>query len=104
MDALKEKYRFKNITKNNKEEIQAYKEKENNIDEEMSRLKFYLEEAKRVEEVLTKQLQENENHCEKLDSEVITLRKDLEKTKSQLNLNLKFGKGSKTLEKIINNQ
>jgi len=50
---------------------------------------------------LRKQVQEKEKHCENLELEIAGLRKELKKTKTQLNLNLRFSKGFKTLDEII---
>jgi len=49
-------------------------------------------------DTLTYQLAEKEKHNEKLECEIVGIRKDLEKTKS---LNLRFAKGSETLDEII---
>jgi len=49
-------------------------------------------------DTLTYQLAEREKHNEKLECEIVRLRKDLEKAKS---LNLRFAKGSETLNEII---
>eukprot|EP00253_Pinus_taeda_P033923 PITA_33923 len=49
-------------------------------------------------DTLTYQLAEKEKHNEKLECEIVGLRKDLEKTKSP---NLRFAKGSETFNKII---
>ena len=49
-------------------------------------------------DTLTYQLAEKEKRNEKLECEIVGLRKDLEKTKY---LNLRFAKGSKTLNEII---
>ena len=49
-------------------------------------------------DTLTYQLAEREKHNEKLECEIVGLRKDLEKTKA---LNLRFAKGSETLNEII---
>ena len=46
-------------------------------------------------------LDEKEKSLEKLECEIVGLRKEIEKTKA---LNLKFVKGSKTLDEIINVQ
>jgi len=58
-----------------------------------------LEEYKRKEEVLINQIKENENICDKLEAEIVVLRKDLEKFKTQI----KFIKRSKTLDNILSN-
>ena len=69
--------------------------------EEMSRLKTCLEEKNVIIETLQIQLDEKEQSLEKLEGEIVGLRKEIEKTKA---LNLKFVKGSETLDEIINVQ
>ena len=59
--------------------------------EEITQLKICLEEKNIFIDILTHQLTERENHNEKLECQVVSLRKELEKTK---HLNLRFGKGS----------
>lgn len=49
-------------------------------------------------DTLTFQLAEREKHNEKLECEIVGLRKDIENTKD---LNLRFAKGSETLDEII---
>ena len=49
-------------------------------------------------DTLTFQLAEREKHNEKLECEIVGLRKDIEKSKA---LNLRFSKGSETLDEII---
>ena len=49
-------------------------------------------------DTLTFQLVEREKHNEKLECEIVGLRKDIEKTKD---LNLRFSKGPETLNEII---
>jgi hypothetical protein len=46
------------------------------------------------------QIKEKENICEKLEAEITSLRKYLEKSKTQI----KFIKGYETLDNILNNQ
>jgi len=64
---------------------------EENFHEEISKLKICLEENNMIVYTLTYQLAEKEKQSEKLECEIVGLRKDLEKTKS---LNLRFDKGS----------
>ena len=71
---------------------------EDGLYEEISKLKIYLEEKSMIIDTLTFQLVEREKHNEKLECEIVGLRKEIEKTKA---LNLKFAKGSKTLDEII---
>ena len=66
--------------------------------DEKNKLKICLEESKITIETLKNQLEEKEKHNEKLECEVVSLRKELEKGKTQ---NLRFAKGSETLDEII---
>ena len=63
--------------------------------EEISRLKTCLEEKNVIIEALQIQLDRKEQSLEKLEGEIVGLRKEIEKTKA---LNLKFVKGSETLD------
>eukprot|EP00253_Pinus_taeda_P029264 PITA_29264 len=71
---------------------------EDDLYEEISKLKICLEEKSMIIDTLTFQLAEKEKHNEKLECEIVGLRKDIEKTKA---LNLRFAKGSETLDEII---
>ena len=71
---------------------------EEGLYEEISKLKICLEEKNMTIDTLTFQLAEREKHNEKLECEIVGLRKDIEKTKA---LNLRFAKGSETLNEII---
>jgi hypothetical protein len=57
-----------------------------------------------MEEVLIIQLKKKEEKCEELQSEIVCLRKELEKTIIKLNRSLKFEKSIETLESIISCQ
>eukprot|EP00253_Pinus_taeda_P005677 PITA_05677 len=69
--------------------------------EEISRLKTCIEEKNMIIDTLQFQIDEKEKYLEKLEGEIVGLRKEIEKTKA---INLKFVKGSKTLDEIINVQ
>ena len=71
---------------------------EEDLHEEISKLKICLEEKNMIIDTLTCQLAKKEKHNEKLECEIVGLRKDLEKMKS---LNLRFAKGSETLNETI---
>ena len=60
-----------------------------------------IEEKNVIIDTLQFQLDEKEKSLEKLECEIVGLRKEIEKTKA---LNLKFVKGSETLDEIINVQ
>eukprot|EP00253_Pinus_taeda_P029759 PITA_29759 len=70
---------------------------EDDLYEEISKLKICLEEKNMIIDTLTFQLAEREKHNEKLECEIVGLRKDIEKTKA---LNIRFAKGSETLDEI----
>lgn len=67
---------------------------EDDLHKEISKLKIYLEEKNMIIDTLTYQLAEREKRNEKLECEIVGLRKDIEKTKS---LNIIFAKGLETL-------
>jgi hypothetical protein len=54
-----------------------------------------------MEEVVRIQLKENEENCEKLEDEIVSLRKELEKSTTHLNRRLKFEKSTEILDDII---
>eukprot|EP00253_Pinus_taeda_P010214 PITA_10214 len=69
--------------------------------EEITRLKRVIEEKNMIIDTLQIQIDEKEKHSKKLEGEIVALRKEIEKTKA---INLKFVKGSETLDEIINVQ
>eukprot|EP00253_Pinus_taeda_P009420 PITA_09420 len=71
---------------------------EEGLYEEISKLKICLEEKNMIIDTLTFQLAEIDKHNEELECEIVGLRKEIEKTKA---LNLRFAKGSETLDEII---
>jgi hypothetical protein len=88
------------------EEITRLKnEKEDmKVDDEISKsfetiihLKTQIEEAKRVEELLKNQINEKEESCDKLEAEIVDLRKKVEKSNKFLN-------SSKILDEILESQ
>ena len=64
---------------------------EDDLYEEIYKLKIYFEERDMIIYTLTFQLAEREKHNEKLECEIVGLRKDLEKMKSLI---IRFAKGS----------
>eukprot|EP00253_Pinus_taeda_P035433 PITA_35433 len=71
---------------------------EEGIYEEISKLKVCLKEKNMIIDTLTFQLAKKDRHNEELECENVGLRKNIEKTKV---LNLRFAKGSETLDEII---
>jgi hypothetical protein len=87
--------------------LQKYEEEDHDLEETEKTiiiLKTQLEEEKRIEEVVRSQLKEKEENCKKLEAEIISLRKELEKTIDQLNRSLKFGKSTEILDNILSFQ
>ena len=74
---------------------------EQGLYEEISKLKICSEEKNMIIDTLTFQLAESKKHDEKLQCEIVGLRKDIEKIKA---LNLRFAKGYETLDEIIKMQ
>ena len=70
-----------------------------NLYDEITRLKRIIEEKNVIIDTLQIQIDEKEKHFEKLEGEIVAIRKEIEKTKA---INLKFVKGSETLDEIIN--
>ena len=69
--------------------------------EDISLLKLELEEAKKIEDNLKKQLTEEKMRCEALEEEVATTRKELEKFQALYHQNLLSIKASEELSKNI---
>jgi hypothetical protein len=88
------------LEKGSREEMDMLEDalKDSDFLDENNKLKICLEESKITIETLKNQLEEKEKHNEKLECEVVSLRKELEKVKT---LNLRFAKGSETLDEII---
>jgi len=72
-----------------------------NLYDKITSLKRSIEEKNAIIDALQSQIDEKERHFEKLEGEIVNIRKEIEKTKA---INLKFVKGSGTLDNIINVQ
>jgi hypothetical protein len=57
-----------------------------------------------IEEVVRIQLKEKEENCEKLEDEIVSLRKELEKTIDHLSRSLNFFKSNEILDNILSYQ
>ena len=71
---------------------------ENYFLEEINQLNICLEEKKIAINSLKNQLIEKDKHNDKLECETVSIRNEIEKVKT---LNLRFAKGSETLDEII---
>ena len=67
-------------------------------------VKIELEEAKKIEDSLKQQLAESKSRCEKLEEEVVTVRKELEKFQALYQQNISSIKASKELNNILSKQ
>ena len=84
---LTEIERLKNENKDLKTLVQICDEKACEDKKEIVGLKTQLEEARKVEDKLLQQMKEKCLECEKLEEEVVRLRKKLEKAQSELLMN-----------------
>lgn len=66
--------------------------------------KTQAKEAKCIKYVLNKQLKRNISECEKLESRIVSLRKELNRTKERLSKNMKIYKSLDTLEDLNDSQ
>jgi hypothetical protein len=101
--AIEEIDRLEERNRKKKKELQKYKEKEYDVEEiekTIITLKVQIEEGKKIEEVLKSQLKERENICNSLESEIVYLRRELERSST----NIKYEKSSTTLNEILNHQ
>lgn len=67
-------------------------------------MKVELEKSKKVEDILMKQVKEKNQECERLEEEVVCLKKKLEKAQTELNMNIQQIKGYEKLDVIVNAQ
>ena len=102
--ALTEIEKLKNENKDLKRLLQICDEKEYEDREEIIGLKTQLEEAKKVEDTLLQQMREKSQECERMEEEVVSLRKNLEKSQRDLLMNTPLMKSSGQLDQILNAQ
>jgi hypothetical protein len=111
ISALEELRKYKKKNKSLREQLSEYEEAQKSREREVSKtiketgkvindLKTQLQEAKRIEEVILKQLNDREQDCEKLEAEIVLLKREIEKEKKQS----RFENSSKILNDILNNQ
>jgi hypothetical protein len=79
VSAMEEIDRLREKKRKEKQLLLRYEKTCNEPSEETALLKVKLEEAKRIEDILTQQLKEDKTKGEKLEAEVVSVRKDLEK-------------------------
>ena len=84
--------------------VQICDEREYEDKKEIIGLKTQLEEAKKVEDTLLQQMREKSQECERLEEEVVSLRKNLEKSQRELLMNTPLMKSTEKLDKMLNAQ
>jgi chromosome segregation ATPase len=102
VSAMEEIDRLRENKTKQKQLLLKYEKTCNEPTEEISLLKVKLEEADNIEYILKQQLKEVETKSEKLEAEVVTVRKDLEKFQALYHQNLKSIKASEGLASILN--
>ena len=102
--ALTEIERLKNENKDLKTMVQICDEREYEDKKEIVGLKTHLEEARKIEDTLLQQMKEKNMECERLEEEVASLRKKLEKSRRELLMNTPQMKSSEQLDQILNAQ
>ena len=85
--ALTKIERLKNENKDLKTLVQICDEREYEDKEEIVGLKAQLEEARKVEDTLLQKMREKSLECGRLEEEVVSLRKKLEKSQRELIMN-----------------
>lgn len=78
--------------------------KEESNSEDIIKLKVKIEEENKVEDILMKQIKKINKECECLEEEVVCLKKKLEKSQTELNMNIQQIKGYEKLDVILNAQ
>ena len=101
--ALEEIDRLKLKCRKQKDILLKYVREEQNS-EDLIQLKVELEEAKKVEDTLLKQIEDKIQKQEKLEEEVVCLRKKLENTQTKLSIKTSQMKSSDKLNKILDAQ
>ena len=96
--------RLKHENKDLKTLVQICDEKEYEDKKEIVSLKTQLEEARKVEDTLLQQMREKNLECEKLEEEVMSLRKKLEKSQRDLLMNTPQMRSSRQLDQILKAQ
>jgi hypothetical protein len=104
VSAMEEIDRLREKKRNQKQLLIMYEKKCNEPYEEISLLKVKLEESNKIEDILKQQLKEVETKGEKLEAEVVTVRKDLEKYHALYHQNMTSIKASEGLVSILNQQ
>jgi hypothetical protein len=104
ISALEEIDRLRIKNRKQKQLLIQFEKDSKQPDEDFALLKVELEEAKKIEDILKRQLSEKKAICEALEQEVVKTRKEMEKFQALYNQNLSSIKASKELTIILNQQ
>jgi hypothetical protein len=104
ISAMEEIDRLKEKKRKQKQLLLRYEKTCNEPSEEIVLLKVKLEEAKNIEDILKQQFKEAKTKFEKLEAEVVSVKKDLEKFQALYHQNMTSIKASERLATILNQQ
>jgi hypothetical protein len=85
ISALEEIDRLRIMNKKQKQLLIQFEKDDKKLDEDLVLLKVELEEAKKIEYILKRQLSEKKGRCEALEEEVEKTRKEMEKFQALYN-------------------
>jgi hypothetical protein len=104
ISALEEIGRLRIKNKKQRQLLIQFEKDSKKPDEDLVLLKVELEEAKKIEDILKRQLSEKKARCKSLEQEVMKTRKEMEKFQALYNQNLSSIKASEGLATILNQQ
>jgi hypothetical protein len=104
ISALEEIDRLRIKNRKQKQLLMQFEKYSKQPDEDFALLKVELEEAKKIEDILKRQLSKKKARCEALEQEVVKTRKEMEKFQALYNQNLSSIKASEELTLILNQQ
>jgi hypothetical protein len=104
ISALEEIDRLRIKNRKQRQLLIQFKKDSKEPDDDLVLLKVELEEAKKIEDILKRQLSEKKARCEALEQEVVKTRKEMEKFQALYNQNLSSIKASEGLATILNQQ
>jgi hypothetical protein len=104
ISALEEIDRLRSKNRKQKQLLIQFEKDSKQPDKDFALLKVELEEAKKIEDILKRQLSEKKARCEALEQEVVKTRKEMEKFQALYNQNLSSIKASEELTLILNQQ
>jgi hypothetical protein len=104
ISSLEEIDRLRFKKRKQKQFLMQFKMNDKKCDGDFSLLKFELEEANKIEDILKQQLSEKKARCEALEEEIVKTIKEMEKFKALYHQNLSSIKASEGLSSILNQQ